>query len=237
MRGRAWNLLLGLGLLAALVSGCAADRPPDETTADGLVRVPARSVAGVYRAPDASFVQYQRVILEPPSISYVEDWMKNHPEVTPTDIARLRTETIQLFRDEFTRQFIRHGAYRFADEPAPDVLLVIPVIEEFDIKIPEAGMEPGNRSYLPGRPVTMKITGDLRDAMTGRVVARVRTYHPPEQNINNELRLADRTGNAQEQRRVYAEWSLIAREALDVAKAAKPRARPATDLQGGASTR
>jgi hypothetical protein len=83
----------------------------------------------------------------------------------------------------------------------------------------------------------MKITGDLRDAMTGKVVGRVVTYHPPEQNINNELRLADRAANVLEQRRVFAEWSLVAREAVDVAKAAKPRAPPATDLQGGASTR
>jgi len=69
----------------------------------------------------------------------------------------------------------------------------------------------------------MKVTGDLRDAVSGRAVARVITYHLPEQNLNNELRLADRVANAQEQRRVYAEWSQVLREALDVAKAAKPR--------------
>ena len=223
MRWNATKLLFGLGLSAILACGCAADPPPDETTADGLVRVPARSVGGVYRAPEVTFTHYRRLILEPPSIGFVEGWLKSHPEVSPTEIARLRAETIKLFREEFAREFIRRGPYQFTDERAADVLLVVPVIEDFDIKVPEGGVNPGDSSYLPGRPVTMKVTGDMRDALTGKVVVRVITYHPPEQNQNQELRLADRIGNAQEQRRVYSEWSLLAREALDVAKAAKPR--------------
>ena len=80
MRWHASIFLFILGLAAALASGCAADPPPDETTADGLVRVPARSVAGVYRAPDATFTQYRRVILEPPSISFVETGRKIIPK-------------------------------------------------------------------------------------------------------------------------------------------------------------
>ena len=76
------------------------------------------------------------------------------------------------------------------------------------------------------RPVTMKVTGDIRDALTGKLVGRVITYHPPEQNPNSELRVANRSANAQEQRRVFAEWSLLVHEALNVAKAAKPRTQP-----------
>ena len=216
-------LLFSLGLAAALAAGCAADPPPEETTADGLVRVPSRSVGGVYRDPQAAFFQYRRIILEPPSISFVKDWTEKHPKVSPSEINRIRTESVHLFRDEFAREFVKRGSYKFADEPAPDVLLVVPAVEELDIIAPEAGDSPGARTYLTGRPVTMKVTGDIRDAMTGKVVARVITYHPPEQNPYNELRIANRTSNAQEQRRVFAEWSLLAREALDVAKAAKPR--------------
>jgi hypothetical protein len=223
MRCSASKLLFSLGLAAVLASGCAADPPPDETTADGLVRVPARSVAGVYRAPEATFFQYRRIILEPPSVSFAKDWTEKHPKVSPAEIMRIRTETVRLFRDEFAREFVKRGSYKFADEPAPDVLLVVPAIEELNIMAPEAGDAPGERTYLTGRPVTMKVTGDIRDAMTGKVVGRVITYHPPEQNPYNELRIANRITTAQEQRRVFSEWSLIAREAIDVAKAAKPR--------------
>lgn len=217
-------LLFSLGLAAALASGCAADPPPDETTDDGLVRVASRSAGGVYRAPEATFFQYRRIILEPPSISFVKDWAEKHPKVGPAEIMRIRTESVRLFRDEFAREFVKRGSYEFADEPAPDVLLVVPAIEELNILAPEAGDAAGERTYLTGRPVTMKVTGDIRDAMTGKVVGRVITYHPPEQNPYNELRIANRSTTAQEQRRVFSEWSLIAREAIDVAKAAKPRA-------------
>ena len=173
--------------------GCAADRPPEETTPDGLVRVPARSVGGVYRAPDATFTQYQRLILEPPSISFIKDWAENHPEVSPTELARIRAESVELFRDEFTRELVKRGPYKFADEPAPDVLLVVPAIEELDIKAPEAAVSsPATRTYLTGRPVTMKVTGELRDALTGKLVGRVIIYRLPEQNPNNELRIANR---------------------------------------------
>ena len=205
---------------------------------------PARSIGGVYRAPYATFTQYQRLILEPPSISFVEDWAENHPEVSPTELARLRAERFELFRDEFTREFVKRGPYKFADEPAPDVLLVVPAIEELDIMTPEAGVRTRQRTFLPGRPVTMKVTGDIRDAVTGKLVGRVITYHLPEQNPNNELRIANRAANAQEQRRVFAEWSLLVHEALNVAKAAKPRTPPpparaaVTEAnQGGASIR
>src|SRR6188768_4027703 len=79
MPWHASNFLIALGLAASLASGCAADPPPDETTADGLVRVVSRSVGGVYRAPDSTFIQYQRVILEPPRSASPRTGRKNIP--------------------------------------------------------------------------------------------------------------------------------------------------------------
>jgi len=221
MQRHASNLVFILA--AALISGCAADPPPNETTPDGLVRVPARSVGGVYRAPDASFLHYQRLILEPPTIAFVEEWTKNHPKVSTTEITRLRAETIALFRDEFSRELVKRGSFKFADEPAADVLLVVPAIEDFNVLAPEVTDAPGERTYIPGRPVSMKVTADLRDALSGRLVGRVILYHPPEQNPGNELRISNRTTIAQEQRRVYADWSRLVQEAINVAKAEKPR--------------
>jgi hypothetical protein len=215
-------LILGL----ALAAGCAADRPPEEITDDGLVRVPSRSAGGVYRAPQASFLQYRRVILEPPSISFVKEWRDKHPKVTPMEIDRMRAETIHLLRDEFTREFVKRGPYTFADDPADDVLLVIPTIEELDIVAPDAADAAGTRTFTSG-PVSMKVSGDLRDAMTGKVVGRVIMYRPAERYPFNELREANRVSNAHEQRLVFAEWSRLVREALNVAKAERPRP-PAT---------
>lgn len=214
-------LVLGFGFAA----GCASDRPPEETTPDGLVRVPSRSAGGVYRAPDTSFIQYRRVILEPPSIGFVKNWREKHADVSAVEFARMRAETVQLFRQEFTREFVERGPYEIAEDPAADVLLIVPTIDDLDIVAPESAVEPGTRTYTTG-PITMKVSGELRDALTGKLVGRVITYQPPERYAFNELRIANRVTNAHEQRIVFAKWSRLVREALNVAKAERPRNAP-----------
>jgi len=59
------NKQLGVLTLFALLAACTANRPPAETTADGLVRVPSRAEGGVYRKPDADFTRYKRLMIEP----------------------------------------------------------------------------------------------------------------------------------------------------------------------------
>jgi hypothetical protein len=103
---------------------------------------------------------------------------------------------------------------------------VVPAIEELNITAPEAGAVPGVRTYTTG-PVTMKLTGDLRDALTGKVVGRVITYQAAERYAFNELRVSNRVTNAHEQRQVFAKWSRLVHEALNVAKVERPRP-PAT---------
>lgn len=214
MRRLSTTLLLGLVLMA----GCAANRPPEETTDDGLVRVPSRSIGGVYRDPESTFTQYRRVMLEPPVIGLKKGWRDEHPYVTQGDLAQILTEAMQLFREEFAREFVRRGTYTFADEPAPDVVLVVPNIEDLDIPAPDAG----TREYSSG-PISMKITGDLRDASTNKLVGRVVLIQPAERYTYKPARTTNPVTNAHDQRMVYAKWTRLVREALDVAKAARPR--------------
>jgi hypothetical protein len=218
MRKLVPTLILGLALV-----GCAADRPPEEMTDDGLARVPARSHGGVYRLPEASFVQYRRIILEPPSIGFIKDWRENHPEVSQAAFERIRSEAVRLFRDEVTREFVELGSYKFAEDPAADVLLIIPSIEDLNIVAPDAGEDPGRATYTR-TPVSMTIAGDLRDASTNTLVGRVIMF---EKSVRagfneNEMRIANRVTNAHDQRLAYAKWARLAREAIDVAKAERP---------------
>ncbi|MEO8019211.1 MAG: DUF3313 family protein [Pseudomonadota bacterium] len=209
-------------LSTALLAGCKTLPGPEEVTADGLVRVASRASGGVYRAPDATFHQYQRIMLEPPTIGFVGGWRKNHPEVSDSEVARIRTAAIRIFREEFTRDLVKHGTYQFADSPAPDVLMVAPAVEDLDIPAPDAGGEAGNRTYTPG-PVKMKVSGEIRDSMTGKLVGRVICYQGDERYGNGELRMANRISNEHEQRQAFASWTLLLHEALSVAKADRPR--------------
>ncbi|MES1263480.1 MAG: hypothetical protein ABUL69_03935 [Peristeroidobacter soli] len=212
-----------LVLCLALLTGCATDLPPAEVTDDGLARVAARSIGGVYRLPEASFAPYRRVMLEPPSITFINDWRKNHPEVNNAEFMRLLQETVVLFREEFTREFVELGSYTIAEDPAPDVLLIVPAIEELNIVAPDAGDGAGQQTYTPV-PVTMKITGDLRDAATSKLVGRVIMYQTDHRSFGEvHMQIANRVTNAHEQRLAYSKWSRLVREAIDVAKAEKPR--------------
>jgi hypothetical protein len=173
----------------------------------------------VYRAPGASFVHYRRIMLEPPTVSFVRDWQKNHPELSPAEILRIVREAAALFRDEFTRELIDRGPYELTDELAADVLIVNPAIVDLDVP---ALAEDGSRIYTAG-PARMRVTGELRDAASGALVGRLTTFETDDNYGFGKVRLANRAMNAHEQRIAYGKWSRILNEALAVAKAERPR--------------
>jgi hypothetical protein len=215
-----------LTALCLMLAGCGHVRGPEETTDDGLVRVPSRAAGGVYRNPDATFTQYKRVMIEPLSVEFLATWRDSHPEVSDAEVQRIQIEAIELFRKEFVRELVDQGPYELADTREADVLMVIPRVVDLDIPAPNGGTEPGQRSYSP-RPVAMQMTGELRDAVSGALLFRVICYEGQQQYGFNELRIADRTSRAHELRLGFGKWSRLVREALDVAKVARPRAATA----------
>src|SRR5690242_16002429 len=99
-----------------LTSVRAKSRGPEETTPDGLVRVPSRRSGGVFREPGWPFAQYQRLIVEPVTVTFIKDWEKNHEkEVSAKEIRRIRDETATMFREEFERELVERGKYAFAN--------------------------------------------------------------------------------------------------------------------------
>jgi hypothetical protein len=208
-------------VLAGALAGCAADRKPEETTADGLVRVPSRASGGVYRAPGAPFFQYKRFIVEPLTVDFVEDWQKNHREVSNREIQRMRDEARRNFLEEFREVLIEEGSYTLADAPAEDVLLLAPALTELDVPAPENDTVE-TRSLSPRRP-SMTLTGELRDSLTGKLVGRIIVIEPGDRYGANELRPANRVTNAHELRLAFGKWMRMLREAMSVASTERPR--------------
>lgn len=216
MAYRLASVLLALGLLA----GCGHTRVPEERTDDGLVRVPSRASGGVYRDPAADFTHYKRLILEPPTVEFIADWRKRHEKVNDADMLRMRTEAVKLFRDEFDRELVERGPYEYAEVPAPDVLRVVPRIVDLDILAPDVVTGAGERTYTPG-PVKMQVTGELRDAVTNKLLARIIVFEGQSRYSFDELRLANRSTNAHEMRLGFGKWAMMVHEALNVAKATR----------------
>src|ERR1044071_1249540 len=185
-----------VGGICLTASQVMAAEPP-ETTPDGLVRVPSRRSGGVFREPGWPFSQYQRLIVEPVPVTFVKDWERNHEkEVSEKEMRRIRDEASKLFRDEFERELITRGKYTFANEAATDVLIVVPTITDLDIPAPEAD-KLDRDSYAP-RSVELRVTGELRDATTSRLVGRVDTFAGGDRYGINELRPVNRGTNAHE---------------------------------------
>jgi hypothetical protein len=206
----------------AFLAACTASLPPAETTPDGLVRVPSRAEGGVYRKPNADFTRYKRMTIEPPTVEFIKGWRKNHPNVSKVEVRRIEAETAKSFREAFTGILVGEGLFALTDVREADVLVVVPRITDLNIPSPETEFDAGFRSYSPYL-VSMEVSGELRDGINGEVLLRVNMIDPEDRLKLNQNISANRITNAREIHDSMERWSRLVREAIDVAKASKPR--------------
>jgi hypothetical protein len=204
----------------AFLSACTASLPPAETTADGLVRVPSRPEGGVYRSPSADFTRYKRLMIEPLTVEFLEGWRKQHKDVSDAEVRRIQTETSKNFLEVFTDIFVDEGPFELTEVREADVLVVVPRMLKLKIPAPETEADAGYSSSSP-RPVSLEMTGELRDGVNGDVLLRV-IMIDPEDRFKIHQRGHNRIANAHEIRDSMERWSRLVREAIDVAKASKP---------------
>jgi hypothetical protein len=208
--------------VSALLAACTASLPPAETTADGLVRVPSRADGGVYRRLDADFTRYKRLMIEPLTVEFVAGWRKQHPDVSEPEVRRIEAETAKNFAEVFTEVLVGEGPFELAEAREADVLVVVPRMLNLKIPAPESESDTGYRSFSP-RPISMEMTGELRDGINGEVLLRVVRIEPDDLYKFNKRGGPNRIANAREIRDSVESWSRLVREAFDVAKASMPR--------------
>jgi hypothetical protein len=215
---------LRLGVLAVfiLLAACTASLPPAETTADGLERVPSRPEGGVYRNLDTDFTRYKRVMIEPLTVEFLKGWRKQHRDISDTEVRRIQTETTNNFRAVFIETLVEEGPFELAEVREADVLVVVPRMVDLKIPAPETEQDAGYRSSSPVS-ISMQMTGELRDGVTGDILLRVIMIDPENEFKVNQIPGPNRLANAYEIRLILERWSRLVREAIDVAKASKPR--------------
>jgi hypothetical protein len=208
--------------VSALLASCAASLPPAEVTPDGLVRVPSRPEGGVYRKPNADFTRYKRLMIEPLTVEFRDGWRKQHPDVSDAEVRRIEAETAVNFLEEFTEVMVDEGPFTLTEVRDAEVLVVVPRMLDLKIPAPESEFDAGFRRYSP-LSISLEITGELRDGMSGEVLLRV-VMIEPEQFHKTVGRIPgpNRVANAHEIRFALEKWSRLVREAIDVAKATQP---------------
>ena len=103
-----------------------------------------------------------------------------------------------------------------------DVFVVVPRMLDLKIPAPESEEDTGYRSYSP-RLISMQMTGELRDGVSGEVLLRVNMIDDESRYKLNGSSGPNRVTNAREIRDSLERWSRLVREAIDVAKSSKPR--------------
>jgi hypothetical protein len=216
---------IGVLSVFAWLAACSTTPPEEELPEDQLVRVASRAEGGVFRDIRADFTGYKRLMIEPLTVSFKAGWRRRHPTITDAEIHRIVVQAAEIFHEQFVRAMVENGPYTLADVREADVLVIEPRLLDLDIPAPEAA-EPMSRTLVL-RSVSMHMTGELRDGVTGTLLMRVMMFDG-EQDEGNGLtsRWAYRVTNAHEILGSLAKWSQLVREALNVAKAA----RPAQDL-------
>lgn len=215
---------ISIAVLAAtfFLAACTPFRPPAETTADGLERVPSRPEGGVYRRVDVDFTRYKRLMIEPLTVEFVKGWRKQHPDVSDVEVRRVEAETVKNFREVFTQVLVDEGPFELAEVREADVLVVVPRMKDLRIPAPETESDSGYQSYSR-YAVSMEMTGELRDGVNGDVLLRVNMIEPEAREKFHQDSGPGRIANAREIRESLEKWSRLVREATDVAKASKPR--------------
>jgi hypothetical protein len=193
--------------------------PEPEVTEDGLVRVPSRRQVGVYRAPDVSFVQYQRIVIEPIPVAFKSDWERRNPDVTPALRERMQQDFAHMFREELIEELVDRGGYTLAEDVTPDVLRIDASIVDLDYVAPDTLATPGTQSYVRSAG-SMKLVIELRDAASGVLIGRIIDYEKArEYEFAQQLQRADSVTIAREAANSFGKAARYTREALNVAKA------------------
>lgn len=210
---------IGCVFVLATLAGCVVNAPPvAERTPDGLVRVQSKQVDTVYALPGVSLAKYHRVMLDSVDLAFKLDWQKRHPEITESDITRIRSQGSAVFNEIFTSALTLNNGYPIVTQPGPDVLRVTASITELDVAgAPDSF---GNKRMYVVSPNDLTLLMELRDSTTGALLARA--IDRDKGRAVGNLQVADAVSNSAEARRALELWAGLLRGALDGARNAAP---------------
>jgi len=168
------ELATGVGI-AALLAGCSTTSPPPPSIWDGLEKQPARYVDALYINPAASLTAYRTVLVDPPVVSFDENWhfstdISPSPAkspMSPAEVAGLRNALSNAFLRIFEQELATCG-YVPVKQAGADTLHVSPGLAGVYLNTPPGTMLTW-KQYM-GR---MILVMEMRDGPTGQLLARV----------------------------------------------------------------
>jgi hypothetical protein len=213
-RRHALALASSVVALLAVPAPAAAAKAPKEL--DGLERIKSRRVQYLYVRPGATLAAYKRIKLDATTVSFEKYKDANRdPSRQPTksDMDAIRTGLAAEFARIFAEELAK-GGYALTDDSDDDVLRVVPGIYDLYIAAPGA-MVPMGR-VMVAEASRMTLVAELRDSVTGQLLARVgdRQEVAPAGGVE----VGTRDWKSAAAGRVIARWAGVLRKGLDEAR-------------------
>jgi len=215
--------------LVALVAFCACAVPPrpigfdpeaaQPATTDGLYRLRATRVAGVFARPGASLSGYDRILLDPVTVSYKEKPRPASKESRPrgnfalNDIQLERLK--QMYRASLERELLKGGVFTTASDVGPGVLRLSSHIVNLVVNAPP--FRGGERDFVFDAGALTLIV-DVADSQSQESLLRMidrRAIRPGYTDLSGVYETGPVT-NAGALSDVFYDWALVVRDWIDL---------------------
>lgn len=212
MKIRSFVCTSALTALASLLWSTAAiaiDYPQRE----GLVAIATDSLDQAWMRPGVDLSRYDKVLLEPVTLSFKSDWRRKmnlserslSRQLSNRDIARIDEQTRKDFDRVFAEQLVQAG-YQIVSSAGPDVLVLKPAITELYLNDP--GVQSVGRSdvYVTNAGQAT-LTIEARDGASGALLGA--TIDHRETRDHNIIRRSSSVFTQSDLRELFADWGRI----------------------------
>lgn len=166
-----------ISITVLLIAACAAQAPvPDpgfevvDYDRDGAIQV----------AFDVDWNAYTKVILEPATVEFRENWVRDQERlydktIRESDEERIKTSASDLLAKVLTRELPDDGGYEIIDEAGAGVMRWTPRIVDLDIIAPDRVSDTISESLVDSQG-RMTIELEIHDSVSGKLLAKASQY-------------------------------------------------------------
>jgi hypothetical protein len=210
---------LATAIACLALSACASNPITPVAEWDGLVRQPSSRLDSVFVRPGAGddIGVFRSVLIDPVEVSFGSDFDPNHGirgaarRLNADDLIAIKDGVARIFREVLTDE-LEAGGYAIVDVPGAETLRVSAAIIDLHVVAPDRPTAGRTRTFTTdsGR---MTLVMELRDAVTGEVLARVIDRRTGR--VGDSWTITNRVTNTADARRAVRVWAQALREGLD----------------------
>lgn len=221
-------LTVGLLVSACLLLAACASAPPAETH-DGLVLAEKSRFDSLYLKPGVDLAAYSRTRLEPCTVAFKADWLRNQNTAQRAFSHRITKEDMEAIKERIAEACDRHFAEALREHPRyplvesesteGPVLEIRPAIIDLDIRAPDVDAPGIHRTYTTSFG-EMSLRLEMFDAASGEILGRV---NDRQRDFESEyLQWTNRATNMADVNRFLRTWRDYLLEGLETAHAHRP---------------